>query len=100
LIKERNDLILLQEGLIQASFWCLGEYGDICVSGNEPKGEFGIMEEEGEDNQIHTAPTEQEVVDVIVSILKGPFATPDIREYGITALVKLSVRCKQQNVQK
>ncbi|KAJ3272010.1 clathrin associated protein complex large subunit [Terramyces sp. JEL0728] len=95
LIKPLQDTTLLQEGLLQATFWCLGEYGDILTkegTGNT----FG--HDEDADDQQEIIPTEQEIVDKIIAILRGPYATSFVREYGITSLIKLSVRFKTHSV--
>jgi AP-1 complex subunit gamma-1 len=96
LIKSKKETILLQEGLLQATFWCVGEYGDILISGSGNTTGFST-EEDGENDGVQTPPSEQEVVDLVLSILKGPFATSDVQEYGITCLVKLSSRFKQDS---
>jgi AP-1 complex subunit gamma-1 len=97
LIKDKKETLMLQEGLLQASFWCLGEYGDILVSTSGAFAGFSA-EEDTETEASQTPPTEQEVVDLVVSILKGPYATLDVLEYGVTCLVKLSARFKLEPV--
>jgi AP-1 complex subunit gamma-1 len=98
LIKQSNDLTLTQEGLLQAAFWCIGEYGDILTTAGSSAG-FGAEEDAEEDqDSAAQAPNENEVADLLMTILKGPYATSDVKEYGITALVKLVARFQQEPV--
>ncbi|KAJ3260977.1 clathrin associated protein complex large subunit [Boothiomyces macroporosus] len=95
LIKPLQDTTLLQEGLLQAALWCLGEYGDILTT-EGTSNTFG--HDEDADDQQEFIPTEQEIVEKVVAILKGPYATSYVKEYGITCLIKLSVRFKTHSV--
>ncbi|KAJ1551251.1 clathrin associated protein complex large subunit, partial [Nowakowskiella sp. JEL0078] len=86
----------IQEGLLQAMMWCVGEFGDLLVDGKktivlEP-------EEEEKDSGEFGGCNENEVIDLFELILKGPFATSCVQEYAITALVKLTGKFIQTEV--
>ncbi|KAI8898318.1 adaptin N terminal region-domain-containing protein [Globomyces pollinis-pini] len=99
LIKDQTDTILLQEGLLQAAFWCLGEYGDILTTSSGAIVGFGTDEDnDGESQEISNTPTQMEVTNTIITILNGPYATSFVMEYGVNALVKLAARFKQDDV--
>jgi AP-1 complex subunit gamma-1 len=99
IIKNEGVLAHCQEGLLQAAFWSIGEYGDILVSSTASISGFGAEEEtEGEKATVTDTASEHEVHQLIVSILKGPYATSFVKEYGITALAKLVGRFTQQDV--
>jgi AP-1 complex subunit gamma-1 len=99
IIKTEGILAHCQEGLLQAGFWCFGEYGDILVNVAASSGGFGIEEDgEGEKDSEGSIPTELEVHQLIVSIFKGPYATPFVKEYAITALAKLVGKFKSESV--
>ncbi|KAF9328088.1 clathrin associated protein complex large subunit [Podila minutissima] len=70
-----------QESLTLAGVWVIGEYGDILVRG-------GSYEEE----ELAKEVSESDVIDLMESILAGPFANQVLREYVITALMKLTSR--------
>ncbi|KAF9437921.1 clathrin associated protein complex large subunit [Entomortierella beljakovae] len=70
-----------QESLTLAGVWVIGEYGDVLVSG-------GNYEEE----ELAKEVTESDVIDLLESILAGPFANQVLREYIVTALMKLTSR--------
>ncbi|GJJ78854.1 AP-1 complex subunit gamma-1 [Entomortierella parvispora] len=70
-----------QESLTLAGVWVIGEYGDILVQG-------GSYEEE----ELAKEVSESDVIDLLESILAGPFANQVLREYIITALMKLTSR--------
>ncbi|KAF9580384.1 clathrin associated protein complex large subunit [Lunasporangiospora selenospora] len=70
-----------QDSLTLSGVWVIGEYGDILVRG-------GNYEEE----ELATEVTESDVIDLLESILAGPFANQVLREYIITALMKLTSR--------
>lgn len=99
IIKNEGAPAQVQEGLLQAAFWCIGEYGDILVSNVPSSVGFGVEEEnEGEKATDSAPPSEIEVYQLIMSIFKGPYATSFVKEYAITALAKLVGRFKQENV--
>ncbi|CAG8443875.1 10855_t:CDS:10 [Ambispora leptoticha] len=70
-----------QESLTLAGIWVIGEYGDVLLKG-------GSFEEE----EIVREVTESEVVDLMESILAGPYANQVTREFVLTALMKLTGR--------
>ncbi|CAG8554471.1 10937_t:CDS:10, partial [Paraglomus brasilianum] len=76
-----------QESLTLAGLWAIGEYGDILISG-------GSFEEE----ELVKEVTENEVAELIETILAGPYANQVIREYALTALMKLTARLADPNV--
>ncbi|KAL0187784.1 hypothetical protein M9458_014883, partial [Cirrhinus mrigala] len=65
--------------LVQVASWCIGEYGDLLVSGQC---------EEEEPIQV----TEDEVLDVLEGLLVSNLSTPVTRGYSLTAIMKLSTR--------
>ncbi|KAF1796831.1 adaptin N terminal region-domain-containing protein [Mucor lusitanicus] len=78
-----------QEGLVLASVWVIGEYGDVLVgSGN-------FEEEEGVVIEV----SDYLVVKLLESILLGPYANQVTREYVMTALMKLSSRLSDNSAQ-
>ncbi|KAJ3017682.1 clathrin associated protein complex large subunit [Thoreauomyces humboldtii] len=102
-VKNEGEKALTQEGLVQVTVWCVGEFGDILVSGNSAA--LGGDEEEiaqtgDQTSQSHyqVAPSEQEVVDMLTAMLKGPYATELVKEYTMTTLVKLTSRFSQDSV--
>ncbi|ETE68166.1 AP-1 complex subunit gamma-1 [Ophiophagus hannah] len=68
-----------QQPLVQVASWCIGEYGDLLVSGQC---------EEEEPIQV----TEDEVLDVLESILVSNLTASVTRGYALTAIMKLSTR--------
>uniref|UniRef100_A0A8C7L6H4 Adaptor related protein complex 1 subunit gamma 1 n=1 Tax=Oncorhynchus kisutch TaxID=8019 RepID=A0A8C7L6H4_ONCKI len=73
-----------QQPLVQVSSWCIGEYGDLLVSGQC---------EEEEPIQV----TEDEVLDVLEGLLVSNLSTPVTRGYSLTAIMKLSTRFSSIN---
>uniref|UniRef100_A0A667WG50 AP-1 complex subunit gamma n=1 Tax=Myripristis murdjan TaxID=586833 RepID=A0A667WG50_9TELE len=73
-----------QQPLVQVSSWCIGEYGDLLVSGQC---------EEEEPIQV----TEDEVLDVLEGLLVSNLSTPVTRGYALTAIMKLSTRFSSVN---
>uniref|UniRef100_A0A8C5BLS5 AP-1 complex subunit gamma n=1 Tax=Gadus morhua TaxID=8049 RepID=A0A8C5BLS5_GADMO len=70
-----------QQPLVQVSSWCIGEYGDLLVSGQ-------CEEEE---------PIQDEVLDVLEGLLVSNLSTPVTRGYSLTAIMKLSTRFSSVN---
>uniref|UniRef100_UPI00398EA4C9 AP-1 complex subunit gamma-1 isoform X3 n=1 Tax=Pristiophorus japonicus TaxID=55135 RepID=UPI00398EA4C9 len=68
-----------QQPLVQVGAWCMGEYGDLLVSGQC---------EEEEPIQV----TEDEVMDVLETVLQSNMSTSVTRGYTLTAIMKLSTR--------
>uniref|UniRef100_A0A3Q3X8A4 AP-1 complex subunit gamma n=1 Tax=Mola mola TaxID=94237 RepID=A0A3Q3X8A4_MOLML len=73
-----------QQPLVQVASWCIGEYGDLLVSGQC---------EEEEPIQV----TEDEVLDVLEGLLVSNLSTPVTRGYALTAIMKLSTRFSSVN---
>lgn len=109
IVKTEGDKALTQEGLLVAMVWCVGEYGDVLVRGSTG-GLGGLLEESltseevSEDakqdlnGELQVAPTEIAVGDLLESILRGPYATSAVKEYGVTACMKLATRFTDGNV--
>uniref|UniRef100_A0A673CA85 AP-1 complex subunit gamma n=1 Tax=Sphaeramia orbicularis TaxID=375764 RepID=A0A673CA85_9TELE len=70
-----------QQPLVQVASWCIGEYGDLLVSGQ-------CEEEE---------PIQDEVLDVLEGLLVSNLSTPVTRGYSLTAIMKLSTRFSSVN---
>ncbi|KAK2497649.1 hypothetical protein MC885_008895, partial [Smutsia gigantea] len=68
-----------QQPLVQVAAWCIGEYGDLLVSGQC---------EEEEPIQV----TEDEVLDILENVLISNMSTSVTRGYVLTAIMKLSTR--------
>ncbi|XP_075440014.1 AP-1 complex subunit gamma-1 isoform X3 [Ascaphus truei] len=68
-----------QQPLVQVCSWCIGEYGDLLVSGQC---------EEEEPIQV----TEDEVLDLLESILVSNMSTSVTRGFALTAIMKNSTR--------
>uniref|UniRef100_A0A3B3B5Z5 AP-1 complex subunit gamma n=1 Tax=Oryzias melastigma TaxID=30732 RepID=A0A3B3B5Z5_ORYME len=73
-----------QQPLVQVASWCIGEYGDLLLSGQC---------EEEEPIQV----TEDEVLDVLEGLLVSNLSTPVTRGYSLTAIMKLSTRFSSVN---
>ena len=73
-----------QEAMTLAGSWTIGEYSDSLLSATD-------MEPGTEMVDI----TSQNLVELLDSILQSAFVTPTISEYAITALIKISVRCRE-----
>ncbi|XP_068098252.1 AP-1 complex subunit gamma-like 2 isoform X2 [Hyperolius riggenbachi] len=73
----RRDIV--QQPLVQVASWCIGEYGDLLLSGDC---------EEAEPIQV----TEDDVLDVLEGILQSHISLPSTRAYTLTAIMKLSTR--------
>ncbi|XP_069491572.1 AP-1 complex subunit gamma-1 isoform X2 [Ambystoma mexicanum] len=68
-----------QQPLVQVSSWCMGEYGDLLVSGQcEEEEPIQVMEDE--------------VLDILESVLISNMSTPVTRGYALTAIMKNSTR--------
>uniref|UniRef100_A0A4W4GWU3 AP-1 complex subunit gamma n=1 Tax=Electrophorus electricus TaxID=8005 RepID=A0A4W4GWU3_ELEEL len=72
-----------QQPLVQVASWCIGEYGDLLVSGQC---------EEEEPIQV-----KDEVLDVLEGLLVSNLSTPVTRGYSLTAIMKLSTRFSSVN---
>uniref|UniRef100_A0A8C1DTW9 AP-1 complex subunit gamma n=1 Tax=Cyprinus carpio carpio TaxID=630221 RepID=A0A8C1DTW9_CYPCA len=76
--------VLTTQPLVQVASWCIGEYGDLLVSGQC---------EEEEPIQV----SEDEVLDVLEGLLVSNLSTPVTRAYSLTAIMKLSTRFSSVN---
>lgn len=74
-----NDIS--QQPLVQVASWCIGEYGDLLLTG---------VCEDVEPMQV----TEDEVLDVLETLLQSHMSSPATRAYALTALMKLSTRIR------
>jgi AP-1 complex subunit gamma-1 len=63
--------------LAQVGAWCIGEYGDLLVSG-------------GTEKEINV--TQTDVVDLLEKITRSSTTTPITKEYILTAFMKLTSR--------
>lgn len=72
---------ITQEALTLAGAWTIGEYGDLLLKG-------GQYEEE----ELVVRVSESDIVDLLSTILTSAYATSSVREYIITALMKLTTR--------
>ncbi|XP_059836308.1 AP-1 complex subunit gamma-1-like [Hypanus sabinus] len=68
-----------QQPLVQVAVWCIGEYGDLLLSG-----EF--------EDEMPVQITEDEVLDVLEKTLHSSLSALATREYALTAIMKLSTR--------
>ncbi|XP_061077931.1 AP-1 complex subunit gamma-1 [Conger conger] len=68
-----------QQPLVQVASWCIGEYGDLLVSGQC---------EEEEPIQV----SEDEVLDVLEALLASNMSSTVTQGYSLTAIMKLSTR--------
>ncbi|KAK9727772.1 clathrin associated protein complex large subunit [Basidiobolus ranarum] len=77
-----------KEALVLVGIWIIGEFGDLLVQG-------GNFEEE----ELVREVKESDVVTLMETILNSPYANQVIREYLMTALIKLTDRFKEREVQ-
>ncbi|XP_043914094.1 AP-1 complex subunit gamma-1-like [Protopterus annectens] len=71
-----------QQPLVQVTMWCIGEYGDLLLSGQC---------EETEPIQV----TEDDVLDILETVLQSHMSLPITRAYALTAIMKLSTRIRE-----
>lgn len=92
LAADKDDRHVSQEGLVLATIWTVGEFGDVLVANSS--GMFSVEDDDDAEEQgtSSSSVSEGEVIDLIEKILGGPFATELVKEYSVTALVKLSSR--------
>ena len=69
---------ITQDGLAKVGLWCIGEYSTILISGSTT----------GPDNTPITV-TQEEVVDLIDKVLSRHNLSEQVKEYALTALIKL-----------
>ncbi|KAI5792457.1 adaptin N terminal region-domain-containing protein [Peziza echinospora] len=72
---------ITQEALILAGSWVIGEFGDLLLKG-------GSYEEE----ELVREVKQSDIVDLLSTILSSAYATPIVREYILTAVMKLTTR--------
>jgi len=98
-IINEGEKALCQEGLLQATVWCIGEFGELLISGIG-LGNEGITDEDDESAGVggDSSPSEKDVVDIFSSMLRGPYATQIVKEYTVTALVKLTSRFRDDGI--
>ncbi|TPX35074.1 hypothetical protein SmJEL517_g02482 [Synchytrium microbalum] len=99
-IRIEGERALAQEGLVQAMVWTVGEFGDALVNGTavlvmDDADDSGTSLENT--NELQMAPSERDVLDMFTSLMRGPYATPIVKEYAITAMAKLSGRFQQSD---
>ncbi|XP_041848871.1 AP-1 complex subunit gamma-like 2 [Melanotaenia boesemani] len=68
-----------QQPLVQVACWCIGEYGDLLLRGEC---------QETEPVQV----TEDDVLDVLETVLQSHMSSPATRGFALTATMKLSTR--------
>lgn len=68
-----------QQPLVQVACWCIGEYGDLLLRGEC---------QETEPVQV----TEDDVLDVLETVLQSHMSSPSTRGFALTATMKLSTR--------
>ncbi|XP_011409718.1 PREDICTED: AP-1 complex subunit gamma-1 [Amphimedon queenslandica] len=73
----RDDIS--QQPLCQVGIWSIGEYGDLLLA-----------DETGSDTPSEV--TEEDVLDVVLKVLKSPQSSQITRSYAINAIMKLSTR--------
>lgn len=69
---------ITQDGLAKVGLWCIGEYSSILISGSTT----------GPDNTPITV-SQEEVVDLIDKVLSRHNLSEQVKEYALTALIKL-----------
>eukprot|EP00656_Telonema_subtile_P022488 TRINITY_DN2363_c0_g1_i1.p1 TRINITY_DN2363_c0_g1~~TRINITY_DN2363_c0_g1_i1.p1 ORF type:complete len:835 (-),score=260.72 TRINITY_DN2363_c0_g1_i1:189-2693(-) len=83
----RRESLCNLGSLLQAAYWCLGEFAHMMVNG-----QGGAEDEE----PIHVS--EDEVLDLLETTLQDSTIKAECRVYGITALVKLANRFSQNSL--
>jgi AP-1 complex subunit gamma-1 len=78
---ERRDALPELSTLVKATFWCLGEYGNLLISGGG-----GIEEEEA------IEVSEDDVLDLFERLMNDMNLAAEAKVYGLTGLVKLANR--------
>jgi AP-1 complex subunit gamma-1 len=94
-IRSEGEVALVQEGLLIALVWACGEYGDYVVSG---VGIGGGGLAEGDDSDESGVVSERDILEMFDGMLRGPYATSLVKEYAVTALIKLTCRIKDEGV--
>jgi len=73
-----------QKVLAQVGCWCIGEFGDLLVSGTGTEQEITV--------------TENDVVELLEKILKSPLTPSVTKAYVVTALMKLTSRFRDGSI--
>lgn len=73
---------LKQEGLVLFAMWMIGEFGHL----------LGKSYNDSENTLTAPAVPAEEILETIESIIKNPKTSSKIRDYALTALIKLSVK--------
>ncbi|PIO24521.1 hypothetical protein AB205_0010860, partial [Aquarana catesbeiana] len=79
LYMKRDAIVVPQQPMVQVASWCIGEYGDLLISGQC---------EEEEPIQV----TEDEVLDILESVLISNMSASVTRGFALTAIMKNSTR--------
>ena len=87
-----------QESLVLAAIWCIGEYGEILLQSAPKAGPTDDPADESGANEDVKDVTDKDIVDLLETILEGPYANVVIREYTINALMKLTTRITNPSV--
>eukprot|EP01111_Echinosteliopsis_oligospora_P011184 TRINITY_DN3628_c0_g1_i1.p1 TRINITY_DN3628_c0_g1~~TRINITY_DN3628_c0_g1_i1.p1 ORF type:complete len:863 (-),score=268.97 TRINITY_DN3628_c0_g1_i1:49-2637(-) len=80
--------------LLQVGLWCVGEFGDLLVATDKPN------DAKGDDENISISVSEVDVLNLIEAVLRDPLTTTSTKQYGLTALMKLTSRFSTQHVQR
>jgi AP-1 complex subunit gamma-1 len=81
----------IQESLVHAASWCIGEYGDLLVLPSYQPQEDDTEVDAGDTPSSHPV-SEEEIVSTLENLIKGPFISLVSKEYILTALAKLCAR--------
>jgi AP-1 complex subunit gamma-1 len=96
IIRGEGEVALVQEGLLIALVWACGEYGDYVVSGVGLGG--GNLAEEEDDGEVSERVSERDILDMFTEMLRGPYATGLVKNYAVTALIKLTCRVRDEGI--
>jgi AP-1 complex subunit gamma-1 len=80
-----------QQALVRAAVWCIGEFGELLVNSKTPSPSPSSSAND-EESVESIKVTEEDVLNLLHSILKNPVTSPLTKRYTLTALVKLSTR--------
>ena len=91
---------ITQEALILAGSWVIGEFGDLLLKGGSYEEEELVREVSDANNDgtieegiyKHKQVKQSDIVDLLSTILSSAYATPIVREYILTAVMKLTTR--------
>lgn len=80
----------IRESLVHAACWCIGEYGDLLIDPPTMPSDGG-GETDGE-NEHNLSISDEDILLVLETLLKGAFTSSVSRGYILTALAKLCTR--------